>query len=300
MNNENRVLQDFADKQNLLGITEHTLDAIVNNKPGYSVEKAQKFIDFHNRIKSELLQHSIITNNNFTKWFSQGEMSETQLQGFVVQFSVFSNLFLVAQLLKTINANGLESMRSSKEILVNELGVVYKSVKQNLDSDSIESPDGSIEGGTYHFRAAHFEWLLQLAISVGLKFNDVGKRRHGNKSTLFFCDELNRLYASEDYTVSQASSFAVENWAAAGFWKELIEGLTVYQKKHNKGIPLFFFTRHDEIEAQHAKHTLDELEDIYFNSEIDEELFISSGNEILNAVEIFWNGLDDLRKTNLQ
>ncbi len=300
MSIESRVLHDFANQQHLLGITDHTLNAIVNNKPGYSVEKAQKFIHFHNRIKSELLHHPIITNNNFTKWFSLGEMSETQLRSFVIQFSVFSNLFLVAQLLKTINANGLESMRSSKEILVNELGVVYKNDKQTTDSDSLVSSDGSIEGGIYHFRAAHFEWLLQLATSVGLEFNDVGKRRHGNKSTLFFCDELNRLYANEDYTISQASSFAVENWAAAGFWKELINGLTLYQKKYNKGIPLFFFTRHDDIEAQHAKHTLDELEDSYFESEIDEDLFISSGNEILDAVAVFWTGLDDLRKTVLQ
>ena len=45
---------------------------------------------------------------------------------FVRQFSVFSNLFLVAALLKTINAPSLQQVRASKEILLNELGVIYR------------------------------------------------------------------------------------------------------------------------------------------------------------------------------
>ncbi len=291
-------MKDFADKQHLIGITSHTLEAIIEQKPGYSVEKGQRFISFYSRIKLELLQHSVICNNKYTSWFSSGDMTSLHLKEFIIQFSVFSNLFLIAQLLKTINADSLDSMRASKQILVNELGVVYRNNHKN--SDSLVSSEGTVEGGTYHFRAAHFEWLLQLAKSIGLEFKDIGKRRHGTKSTLFFCDELNRLYANEDYVISQASSFAVENWAAAGFWKELIAGFTQYEKKSNKDVPLFFFTSHDKIEAQHAKHTLDELEDIYFDRDINEDDFIASGNEMLDAVNVFWNGLNELRLSSMQ
>ncbi|VAW98403.1 FIG00857466: hypothetical protein [hydrothermal vent metagenome] len=300
MNLSNPKIQEFINKQHLTGISSHTLESIIEQKPGYSIEKGQRFINFYSRIKLELLQHSVICENKYTSWFSLGGMTREQLKYFVIQFSVFSNLFLIAQLLKTINADSLESMRASKQILVNELGVIYRSNHQSTDNNPLDSCDGTVEGGSYHFGAAHFEWLLQLAKSIGLEFNDIGKRRHGAKSTLFFCDELNRLYANEDYVISQASSFAVENWAAAGFWKELIAGFTEYEKKSKQDVPLFFFTRHDEIEAQHAKHTLNELEDMYFCEEINEDVFISSGNEMLDAVNVFWNGLNEARLSGMQ
>ena len=43
-----------------------------------------------------------------------------------MQFSVFSNLFLLAQLNKVINSPTLEGAREGKEILANEIGVVFK------------------------------------------------------------------------------------------------------------------------------------------------------------------------------
>lgn len=290
-------LNDFASKNQLQGITPRTLEFIANAKPGYTIEKGQQFIHFHNRIANQLLKHRVINDNKFTAWFSCGEINHKQLEAFLVQFSVFSNLFIIAQLLKTINANSLEAMRASKEILVNELGVVFRSEKQPHDDQTgLVSTEGTVDGGVFHFKAAHFEWLLQLGNCIGLDFTDMGKRRHGSESTLFFCDELNRLYANEDYTISQASSYAVENWAAAGFWKQLINGLKIYQQQNDLKLPIFFFTHHDAIEAQHAQHTADELEDIYFNGDIDETQFIQSGNEMLDAVEVFWNGLNALRQ----
>ncbi|MCZ6564527.1 MAG: hypothetical protein O6852_00100, partial [Gammaproteobacteria bacterium] len=54
---------------------------------------------------------------------------------FIVQFSIFSNQLLIAQLLKTINADSIEGMRASKEILANEIGVVFNSSKNAKRSD---------------------------------------------------------------------------------------------------------------------------------------------------------------------
>ena len=34
-----------------------------------------------------------------------------------------------------------------------------------------------------------------------------------------------RLFGSEDDRIAEGASFAVENWAAAGFWQELEDGL---------------------------------------------------------------------------
>ncbi|MFQ6024635.1 MAG: hypothetical protein ACE5NW_18120 [Acidiferrobacterales bacterium] len=299
----NPQLETFAQKHELVGLTALSLEAIADGRPGYSVEKARRFLAFQARIDNELLQHRVITNNRYTAWFEKGEQTDAQIKAFIVQFSVFSNLFLVAQLHKMINADSLEGMRASKEILANEIGVVFKSGRpgkiKSTDHDvdpELVSTEGTIEGGVFRFRAAHFEWLLQMAGKLSLGFNDVGKRRHGTESTLFFCDELTRLYGSDDYLTSQAASYAVENWAAAGFWDELVEGFEKYNKRMEMKLPLAFFTWHSRLEAQHAQHTQEELEELYFERELDEDAFICHGNEMLDGVAAFWDGLEEQRK----
>jgi len=295
-------LKHFAEEQHLEGLTPHSLRSIIAGQTGYTVAKAQRFLAFQNRINRELLRHRIITANAYTAWFREGRQSIEQVTAFIVQFSVFSNQFLIAQLRKTINADSLQGMRASKEILANEIGVVFNPkmpVPENQESEAdaeLVSTEGSVEGGVFHFRAAHFEWLLHIAEKLGLGFNDLGKRHHGTPSTLFFCDELIRLYGSEDYLTSQAASYAVENWAAAGFWEELIEGLTRFNARIAVKLPVAFFTWHNRLEAQHARHTQEELEEIYFAREIDEDAFIRNGNVMLDGVAAFWDGLDKQRR----
>ena len=82
---------------------------------------------------------------------------------------------------------------------------------------SIVSTTGTVEGGVYSHRAAHFEWLCDVGGSLGMSFDDLGKRRHGTPATLHFCDKLFEIYGSEDLSVSLGASFAIEHWANAGF-----------------------------------------------------------------------------------
>ena len=84
-------------------------------------------------------------------------------------------------------------------------------------------------------------------------------------------------------------------WAAAGFWKEIIAGLEQYKRDHQIDLPLAFFTWHDKIEDQHAGHVMDELEEIFFAAGFDEEKFLSGGREMLKGVLAFWNGLNENR-----
>ena len=302
---DEKQLQTFANQNGIQGLTLPSLTALQNNEEGYTIEKAKRFLLFQERINNELLNHRIIQKNNYCQWFEQGKQSAEQVKAFVVQFSVFSNLFLIAQLHKTINADSLEGMHASKEILANEIGVIFNpgKAKKALEAkqDDATNPDivsteGSIEGGQFRFKAAHFEWLLKMAEKLGLSFNDIGKRRHGTTSTLFFCDELTRLYGNENYQVSQASSYAVENWAAAGFWDELVNGFEAFNKHSNLNLPLGFFIWHAKIESQHAAHTQEELEELFFSRDINEDLFIKYGNEMLDGVAVFWEGLDEERK----
>ncbi len=262
---------------------------------------------FTKLVEQEFLQHPIVVNNRFTQWFAKGDVTIPQLRHFAIQFSVFSNLFLIAQLKKMLNADSLESMHQAKEILANEIGVIFnhkgKQAAANANSNNTDqegdpefvSTEGTIEGGTFRFGAAHFEWLLKFGKPINLGFDDLGKRRHGTPSTLFFCDELSRLYGSEDASIAAGASFAIENWAAAGFWQELEDGLLHIRKTQVPDLSLAFFAWHNRLEAQHAAHTQEELKEVFDDPRFDRAKFLAGGKEMLEGLAAFWNGLEDDR-----
>ena len=259
------------------------------------ISDREVFDYFKQRIKEELFTHPVITNNLYCEWFADARLTKSDVVFFTKQFSVFSNQFTVAQLHKVINAGTLDEMHDAKEILLNELGVLFK--KEEGKIDDVVDPqyvgiEGSVENSTFRFKAAHFEWLLAFAKPLGLEFEDIGKRKHGTPYTLHFCDELIRLYSNENHIVGAGASFAVENWAASGFWKQLIQGLEKFSEKQEERLPLAFFTWHDKLESQHASHTWNELKELYFGKEkFDEDTFINAGIEMLNGVQAFWTGL---------
>jgi len=274
----------------------------------------KNFEHFKRTIGREFMQHPVVTNNAYTAWFAGGAMALDELRAFTVQFSVFSNQFLLAALNRVINADTLQAARESKEILMNELGVIYNSGTGHAQAPAAEpTPDavpldregdpalvsttGTVNGGRFRFEAAHFEWLLRFAQPLGLTFDDLGKRRHGTASTLQFCDELFRLYGSDNYNEAMGAAFAVENWAAAGFWKELIAGLEKVRASRVPELPLAFFTWHDRIEDQHKAHVWDELRECYDSPRFQEGPFVTAGVQMLDGVKVFWDGLYGGRHT---
>ena len=280
------------------------------------------FETFKDTVDRKLMHHPVVVDNGYTAWFAESRVPLDHLRHFTVQFSVFSNQFLLAALNRVINADTLEAARESKEILMNELGVIYVDPAERarprprpLDAGHIHvqperarrgmrsgdadqegdpalvSTTGTVEGGTFRYRAAHFEWLLRFGAALGLHFGDMGKRRHGDPSTLFFCDELFRLYGSDDYNEAMGASFAVENWAAAGFWRELIAGLERVRAEQVPALPLAFFTWHDQLEANHRDHVWHELRACYDSLSFEDEAFLAAGVTMLDAVRTFWDGL---------
>ena len=290
-------LNHFAQQHHIQGLSTSSLVAVAEGQEYYSIDRAKQFLDFQRRINNDLLKHRVITCNPYTAWFEKGQQNMPQIKAFIIQFSVFSNQFLIAQLNKMIHADTLESMRASKEILANEIGVRFKSDQQQSNTIDLGSTEGSIDGSRFYFNAAHFEWLYNIAKKMDLGFAEIGQPKHGNEPTLFFCNELIRLYGGDNYQISQAASYAVENWAAAGFWKQLITGFQKFNSRTGIDLPLGFFIWHDKIEAQHAAHTQEELEELYFTLNLDEDKFIHYGNEMLDGVSAFWDGLDGQRKT---
>ncbi|MBD2445567.1 hypothetical protein H6G76_00070 [Nostoc sp. FACHB-152] len=267
-------------------------------------QQIDDFQEFLKDVERKLLHHRIIRNNAYTKWFQKGTATDVELRHFIQQFSVFSNQFLVAALLKVINSPTLQQSRASREILLNELGVIYRHTEQisnaivlteetkDKEGDpELVSTECTVDGGICRFQAAHFEWLLGVAKGLGLDFADIGKRKHGSPKTLHFCDELIRLYGSDDRQIAEGASFAVEHWAAAGFWQELEDGFIRIKQMRHPQLRLAFFTWHNRVEAQHAAHTLEELEEVYFNPNFDRAKFFEGGWQILEAIAVFWDGL---------
>ncbi|HYL26478.1 MAG TPA: hypothetical protein VEW74_01520, partial [Candidatus Nitrosotalea sp.] len=214
--------------------------------------------EFERTVASVVDEHAIVRHNAYTSWFARGEATLDELRDFTQQFSVFSHLFIEAQLRKCINAPDLQSYRAGKEILMNELGVVF-------------TPSGSIEGGTFRFTAGHFEWLAEFARTLGLSWGEIGKRCHGRPSTLAFCDALMEWYSAPDESTAAGASYAIEHWAAAGFWKELIAGLRLVKANRLPNLPLGFWTWHDALEENHAAHTTDELREAFDKPEFSPE-----------------------------
>src|SRR5216110_2369189 len=91
--------------------------------------------------------HPVVVDNAYTRWFAEGEATADEVRHLTVQFSVFSHLFVEAQLRKVINAPDLTSYRAGKEILMNELGVPFRSSRredEEVDADLV-STEGSVE-----------------------------------------------------------------------------------------------------------------------------------------------------------
>ena len=233
---------------------------------------------FRSRVRDVVDRHPVVVANDYTRWFATGGADREDVRHLTVQFSVFSHLFVEAQLRKVINAADLDTYRAGKEILMNELGVLF-------------DDGGSIDGSRFRFRAAHFEWLLRFAEPLGLGFADLGKRRNGTPATLHFCDELLRIYGSDDPSTAEGASFAVEHWAAAGFWKELIAGLLAFKERECADLHLGFWVWHDRVEDQHAAHTEEELAEAFGTPGFDEDRFLRGAAEMLDGVKVFWDGL---------
>src|SRR5437660_777708 len=123
---------------------------------------------FRARVGEVVHRHPVVVDNAYTRWFATGQATAADIRHLTVQFSVFSHLFVEAQLRKVVNAPDLESYRAGKEILMNELGVAFSGA---ADDEGVAT-EGTVDGSRFRFTAAHFEWLLRFARPLGLECVD--------------------------------------------------------------------------------------------------------------------------------
>jgi hypothetical protein len=263
--------------------------------PSPMLPAAPAFEAFKARLEREFFAHPVIVDNAYTRWFARGMASEAQIRDLILQFSVFSNHFLVVQAKRMVWARSEESERLARFILMNECGVA-------LDRET-----GSAEGKTFTTRNAHINWLRELGAELGLNPRDLGRWDLGTKATHAFLRGLDRTYGSPDPSLGSGASFAIETWAAFGigdpeiehrnFWHELIAGLEAFNAREGRDLPLGFFKYHFQLESGHGANVWKELESSFQDPEFDPEKFLEGGRKALESIWTFWKGLDRTRKT---
>lgn len=249
-----------------------------------TTSKEERFLALVQRRQAELATHPIVVDNQYTKWWKEGNQSLAQVRDFFQQFYVFSVLFIPALTKRYAWADDDEQAKSIWSILVSELGASF-------------SADGDPDGSKIRFKHAHRNWCKETGMLYGLKNEDF-KTKYGTPETFFFCETLERLYGNRNATISLAAADIVEStWAySSGFWGELREGLRHWDKKLSITPEPTFLKLHDEVEVHHAKFADEEFREAYMSTDIDEDLFVKSGKEMLDAIEVFWNGLNESRK----
>src|SRR5688572_24293548 len=110
--------------------------ALTESRPSTQADLAA----FRARVDHVVHSHPVVVRNAYTTWFASGQAGAAEVRHLTVQFSVFSHLFVEAQLRKVINAGDLESYRAGKEILLNELGVIFNG---RTDDDGVAT-DGTV------------------------------------------------------------------------------------------------------------------------------------------------------------
>src|SRR5579883_1094600 len=146
----------------------------------------KNFDAFKPVIERELLSHPVVRENPFTSWFKRGEAGEEQVRDLVMQFSVFSNHFLVVQAKRMVFARTEEGERCARNILMNECGV------------ALDRGTGSPEGRSFASANAHISWLRDLGAALGMPPRELGRWENGSAATRSFLRGLDATYGSRD------------------------------------------------------------------------------------------------------
>lgn len=258
------------------------------------------FDGFYRLVEADLLRHPIILNNPYTKWFKRGDANPAQMMDLFRQFSVFSNYFLVIQCESMVFADSEEEERCARAILASELGV-----EMNVHT-------GDVEGNIFNHAHAHINWLRETALELcrdsDFKSFVLGSWNLGYCSTHEFLKKLRQRYAGRNRNKRTAASFAIETWAGFGigkgqdsennnFWRELVVGIEKFNNVYRlpkglKPIDPRFFQWHFDIEAGHALNVMELLKATYNRPDFNAREWFEGGNGSLDALSIFWDGLN--------
>jgi len=281
-------------------LPQNVIEKIDKGELHVSTFEAAAFVTQMDRIQYEFDHDDIIFRNPFTKWAKLGRMNTAQVIDWVIQFSIFSVWFVVAECMRMAWAIGTPSERPSRILLASEIGV------------QIDPKTHDVEDQVFRHADAHINWLRLMLDPLGVDPSRVGRRSEAHESTNRFVDYgLLDAHGGPDIIKGAGANFWTENWAGRfigtpeeenNFWVELKTGMDAYNRNERieKGgltpLPLGFLHAHIMLERAHVATVDDELAELFFDPSFDLDRWWKGFYQSRDSFRIFWNGLDKARK----
>lgn len=224
---------------------------------------------FYQEMRSVALGHAAI-NNSYLESFRSGDLGDTDLKDFAIEFYNFARFFpqiLVSQLVNTEDEKVADELT---KVLYSELG----------------------DGQTRHRHELLYRAFLR---SVGIDVHEA-MSRHMLPSTRAYIEGMEQLYSDGNHAKALGASFGLENMAIT-MWDHLIPGLTHLKTTRHPSMDLTYFTFHRELESTHEEameHAVAAVQGTGDAGMSDQEKadFRYGMNAVLDYLEGFWMGLE--------
>lgn len=180
---------------------------------------------FYQEMRDFVLQHGAINNPYLTR-FKSGDLSDTELWLFAIEFYNFARFFpkiLVSQLVNTEDEKVADELT---KVLYSELG----------------------DGLTKNRHELLYRDFLR---SIGVDVHDA-MTRPMLASTRAYIDGMEQLYSDGNHAKALGASFGLENMAIT-MWDHLIPGLTALKRTRYPAADITYFTFHRQLESSHEK-----------------------------------------------
>jgi len=232
---------------------------------------------FYEEMRRVVLGHKAI-NNTYLDRFQSGDLDDSDLREFAVEFYNFARFFpqiLVSQLVNTEDEQVADELT---KVLYSELG------------------DG-------HTRNRHELLYRDFLRSVGIDVHEAMSRPM-LPSTRAYIEGMERLYSDGNHAKALGASFGLENMAIT-MWDHLIPGLTHLNSTRYPSMDITYFTFHRQLESTHEEAMEHAVKAVQGSTNVgmsdrEKEDFRCGVSTVLGFLEGFWVGLERKKSPDRQ
>jgi len=232
---------------------------------------------FYEEMRRVVLEHKAI-NNSYLDRFQSGNLNDSDLKEFAVEFYNFARFFpqiLVSQLVNTEDEQVADELT---KVLYSELG----------------------DGQTRNRHELLYRDFLR---SVGIDVHEAMSRPM-LPSTRAYIEGMERLYSDGNHAKALGASFGLENMAIT-MWDHLIPGLTHLKSTRYSSMDITYFTFHRQLESTHEEAMEHAVKAVQGStnagmSDREKEDFRYGVNAVLGFLEGFWMGLERKKSPDRQ
>jgi len=232
---------------------------------------------FYEEMRRVVLGHKAI-NNTYLDRFQSGDLNDSDLREFAVEFYNFARFFpqiLVSQLVNTEDEQVADELT---KVLYSELG----------------------DGQTRNRHELLYRDFLR---SVGIDVHEAMSRPM-LPSTRAYIEGMERLYSDGNHAKALGASFGLENMAIT-MWDHLIPGLTHLKSTRYPSMDITYFTFHRQLESTHEEAMEHAVKAVQGStnagmSDREKEDFRYGVSTVLGFLEGFWMGLERKKSPDRQ